>query len=69
MPVYATNSPSEGTESAAKFSETHVADQTTLGVGHLARKLAASMTPAPARGVTLLLKQGGDISTSVQQGL
>ncbi len=31
MPVYATNFPSEGTESTAKFSETQVAGQNTLG--------------------------------------
>ena len=34
--VYATNIPSVGTESAAKFSETHTAGQNTLGVERLA---------------------------------
>ncbi len=51
--VYATNIPSQGTESAAKFSETHAAGQTTVGVGRLARKeTARGRVYRPGRWVT-----------------
>ena len=51
--VYATNIPSQGTESAAKFSETHAAGQTTVGVGRLARKeTARGRVYRPGRWIT-----------------